>query len=238
MWQQLHITRHKSLSSDPSVPWQTITSQPALAPGEIHLWRLDLAPDALLTTQTLSPEELGRYASYRNSAAAASFLQARTLLRRILSGYLRINPESLKLGTLAEGKPVIQEPATPIEFNLSHTADLGILAVSHTIPVGVDIEKPRQVSNPLGIAQRVLGNKVTAALLAAPDEHKSHMFLRAWTAMEARQKSLGRGIFSTRVAAEQVETFHFVPRPGFLAAVAWAAPRRTPRLHYFIHDSQ
>ena len=78
-----------------------------------------------------------------------------------------------------------------IHFNLSHSGDYALCAVSDT-PVGCDIEAPRPVD--LHLAERFFAPSERQALAAAPEAEQHALFLKIWTQKESYQKAAGRGL--------------------------------------------
>jgi phosphopantetheinyl transferase len=108
---------------------------------------------------------------------------------QILAGYLEVEPRSLEYATLPGGKPVLADRA--LEFNLSHSGELALVAVSRELPVGVDLEHPRSFRNEAGMAQRICtaGELEHLTRTEAEDE-----LLRLWVRKEAVVKATGEGL--------------------------------------------
>ena len=117
-------------------------------------------------------------------------------MRDLLGRYLERPAEMLALSLQPGGKPFLD---LPIKFNLSHCADTALLAVTPTAEVGVDVERLREVGDPLRLAGRALTADELAQLSDAPSDRQLELFLDLWTRMEARQKAFGRGIFAARI---------------------------------------
>jgi phosphopantetheinyl transferase len=108
---------------------------------------------------------------------------------QILAGYLEIPPEAVRYDTLPGGKPILHDGA--LEFNLSHSGELALLAVSRDLQVGVDLEHPRTFKNEAGMARRICGARELRHLAAAPDPDE---LLRLWVRKEAVVKASGEGL--------------------------------------------
>lgn len=61
-------------------------------------------------------------------------------------------------------------------------------------------------------------------------ENQQLLFFRQWTALEARQKAFGYGIFATPVPPDDLHCRHFFAADGFVAALA--TPHPMTNLHY------
>ena len=106
------------------------------------------------------------------------FIQAHVALQKILGALLKKKPPIDYLKN-KNGKPYL--PKLPFYFNLSHSGDFLIIAVSST-PIGVDIE----MINPNRDYKKI------AARFFSPKEKKSLKdFYQAWARREAMSKALG-----------------------------------------------
>ncbi len=200
-----------------------------LMDGEVHIWRFPL--DLELSSKPLSPEEKQRLASIKRPRAACQYRSTRFYLRSILASYLGTEPAMLEFSIEAGGKPHLQHPR--LQFNLSHSHSLGLLAVSAQHPVGVDLEKIRPLKYARNIAKRLFPKNIREQLSDMDSNNQQLLFFQQWTAMEARQKTLGRGIFDTPVAAEAIHCQHFMADQGFVAAVATESAREKPIPRFF-----
>lgn len=77
-----------------------------------------------------------------------------------------------------------------VEFSLSHTAGLALVAVAQR-PVGVDVER---VGPLLDDVVEALHPREVAEIRAAPGSEQAVWFTRAWTRSEAYLKGLGIGL--------------------------------------------
>ncbi|HEX7058281.1 MAG TPA: hypothetical protein VF176_00310 [Solirubrobacterales bacterium] len=65
---------------------------------------------------------------------------AKGALREVLSLYLDEDPTEIELQTGEHGKPFLADPSHPLRFNLSHSGDLALVAVTHGLEIGVDVQ--------------------------------------------------------------------------------------------------
>src|SRR4051812_17773983 len=129
-------------------PLVTSWSQPPERPaavGELHVWRAELAQNPSLLTRlerTLSEDERERAARFHFRRDAERFVVARGVLRDILGRYLCERPERLRFVYNEFGKPSLagEHAGGPHRFNLSHSRDLALYAVTLGREVGVDLE--------------------------------------------------------------------------------------------------
>jgi len=201
--------------------------------GEIQLWKLFASHDQQATTNWLGADELARYQGFSAPLEARRYLVFRCAIRQILGACLGIAPQGISFTIQQGGKPFIATPDCDLRFNLAHTGDIGLLAVSRGMAVGVDIEQMRPLISRHRIARRVFSSDETRMLAELPEDRQDECFFQLWTSMEARQKCRGSGIFGDRVSSRSVGMHHFRPLPGYLAAVAWDQPWVQPSLQVF-----
>lgn len=87
----------------------------------------------------LSSAEKLRYDQYHPKAARL-FLISRVLVKSVLADKLGIAPYEVKLHLHPNGKPFVQG-SKAVYFNLTHSVDVIILAVTEEGEIGVDIER-------------------------------------------------------------------------------------------------
>ena len=171
----------------------------------IDVWRLDLA----VTEQDwslLAPDEVERARRIVVERKRDQRASSRAHLRRILSLYVNVDPESLQFEYGEHGKPGLAEgPDDPTErrsparqrnptFNLSHSQTVGLVGVTRDSRIGIDVEHAREVRDFSGLAQRFFSADESVALQGLPDAERPAAFYRAWTRKEAYVKALGTGL--------------------------------------------
>jgi 4'-phosphopantetheinyl transferase len=164
---------------------------------DIHVWEVDLDRQAASEQQI---DELRGYLNERERQRAAKFINplhgdrwtvARGCLRSILSNYLDIPPAQINFNYGAQGKPELE--GNPIRFNLSHSRDRAVYAVSAKHPVGIDIEYIHDlaagdlVDRFFSPAERELFHRLPISIQRAA-------FFHAWTQKEAYLKAEGTGL--------------------------------------------
>ena len=86
-------------------------------------------------------------------------------------------------------------PDCAVFFNLSHSEDQALLAVSRTAPVGVDLEKTRTLSDADALAIRHFSARECAHLQTLPaGPERERAFFHCWTRKEAFVKCTGVGL--------------------------------------------
>ena len=222
---------------------------PALLPGELHVWKINLHPPADaawdVLGHTLTHDEHQRAERFRFESDRRRFIHARGWMRIILGGYLGMSARQIRFAYGHAGKPLLANPmpgSTAVAFNLSHSQELALLAVANTTRLGIDIEKRRTDFPGFTIARQFFAEKEVAALHAMPEERRQEAFWYGWTRKEAWIKALGDGlsfplkqfevsldpepaaalldVSGDPLEASRWQLFSFVPEADYLAAVA------------------
>lgn len=144
----------------------------------------------------LDAEERARCRRFLRERDRHLFLVAHALVRRTLSRYCAVPPAAWEFVAGAHGRPEIAHPLTdpPLRFNLSHTPGLAGCAVALDLPVGLDLERTREMDDLAGLARLSLAPGELHELLARGDQERPGHFLTLWTLKEAYSKARGLGI--------------------------------------------
>ncbi|MDP9633530.1 MULTISPECIES: 4'-phosphopantetheinyl transferase superfamily protein [Ensifer] len=166
-----------------------------IGPNFIDIWRwsLDPAPceiDRLFPM--LSGEEKARASRFVYPEHRQHFIAGRAGLRLVLGHYLHLPPHRIGLTYNVFGKPRIAGASELLHFNLSHSADVAMLAVSDHYPVGIDVEAIKPLKE--DIAGHFFSKRECAALAAFAGDDYLNAFYRCWTRKEAFVKAHGAGL--------------------------------------------
>lgn len=218
-----------------------------LTDNEIHLWVIDcqrgLASLHHACTR-LSQEEIRLMQGFCHTRDQSRFAVRRAGLRSILSRYLDLPADRVAYAFGPHGKPCLSAPANPhrLRFNLSHSAELAVVALCRGREIGVDIEKVDPGFDVEEFAHHVLSDREKIALhRSRPDQVRA--FYRIWTRKEALLKAIGTGLVDdlrmvhvlddeVAVASQgTVETWRIQTldlAPGYVASVSFAACATQP----------
>ena len=183
------------------------------APGEVHVWRVELdcaATSAAGPRTTLSLEEKQRAARFRSHQLCERWTAARGALRCILATYARCEPSVLVFRAGPNGKPALAWPAEDIPFNLSHTGGLALVAVAGSGRVGIDAETVRSEIEVEDLSRRFFAPAEASEILALSPDARPAAFFACWTRKEAFVKALGGGLsmpldrFQVSVGSDQL----------------------------------
>lgn len=132
---------------------------------------------------------------------------SRKILRDLLSRYTK---EPLVFGKGKHGKPFLKS----LHFNISHTKDLLVVAISKNLEVGIDVEKIREFKDRDKLVRRYFSENEQKIFNGLPEDAKTRGFFFAWTQKEAYLKFLGKGV-SVDLKTIEVQ-MDPKKKPGFL----------------------
>lgn len=160
--------------------------------ARIDVWQFSLKHELNGAEQILNDEEIARGNRFYFSHHKRRFVTARASMRIILSKYLNIAPERLEFEYNIHGKPEVRN-VQKLQFNLSHSKDLALLAVGKGLPMGIDIEyysgRPYE-----GIAKDMFSEQEYDEFAQAPESLKPAVFFHVWSQKEAFIKACGLGL--------------------------------------------
>ena len=167
--------------------------------NEIHVWRIFLAKIASYLPslqQTLSDDELTKAERFHFQKDRTQFMVSRGALRAILSQYLDINPRALRFDYNPYGKPslIVEQGGDTLRFNLSHSHEVALIAITKNREIGVDIERLDANFPYQQIAERFFSPLENAVLRSLPEHIQPKAFFACWTRKEAYIKAVGKGL--------------------------------------------
>ena len=169
-------------------------NQYILSPSKIDIWQFSLNRPILDSHQLLlSEDECTRADRYYFERHRRRFINARTMLRQILSRYRQCQAQDLLFKYNPQGKPSLDAQSIPITFNLSHSQEFALLAIGLHHELGVDLEyfsgRPYQ-----GIGQHLFSNQENKFLENIATSLKPLTFFNIWAQKEAFIKAIGLGL--------------------------------------------
>jgi 4'-phosphopantetheinyl transferase len=212
------------LTLDP-LAWVASSPAPPLGPRDLQLWIIPCGtdngnPDAL--RPLLSAAELARAERLLMPGHRDAYIRAHAGLRLILAPPLATAPERIAFQQGPRGKPAV---AGPLEFNLTTSGELALVALRWDQPIGIDCERLTPNRDMLGIARRLFSPAEVARLQVSEEAERPALFMHFWTALEASVKLDGRGLFQPAATdCPPPNIIHFSPQPGYVAALASREP--------------
>jgi 4'-phosphopantetheinyl transferase len=191
----------------------------------IDLWCTyisEIGDDSLWTRYDalLSGDERVKQARFLFARDQRRYLVTRALVRTVLSRYAAVRPQDWAFSAGEHGRPAISAPwpAPPLEFNISHSADLVMLGVTSGRTLGIDTESVAARDADIDGLDRYFAAEESAALLALPSHERRRRFFELWTLKESYIKARGMGLaigldaFRFELGGERQLTLHM--RPG------------------------
>lgn len=186
----------------------------SLTENDVHVWYCYCDDPVVISRQDeylllLSANEVDRYQRFAFDKDRCLFLVARALLRTTLSRYAPVAPAAWKFERTERGKLFLSanSPAPPLRFNISHSQQMAVCAVTCNRNVGVDVESTRRQTDQK-IATYFLSDSELSHLHGTDGEARRELFYRYWTLKEAYAKAVGAGLalrfteFSFRLGAQ------------------------------------
>jgi 4'-phosphopantetheinyl transferase len=180
--------------------WRRPPIKLSISRSELHIWRINLCNvnyQLKYLTSLLSSEEVKRSNRFIFEQDSYRYQVTHSMKRFILANYLDCNPQGLRFEVGSHGKPGLIKLQNPlkIQFNISHSRDLILIAITVEDSVGIDIEyQDKNISiESLGeIIFSSLEKKFFSALNS--QQEKKEAFFCCWTRKEAYLKAIGTGL--------------------------------------------
>ncbi len=225
---------HRPSAGTLSAGWPTGPPRPPAPTAAVHIWRAELDAPGWPGAERLPAAERERTAAILRPEPARRWIASRWALREVLGRYLGEDPAAIALRAREHGKPELAELPGRLDFNLSHSAGLALVAVTVGRPVGVDVERIDPDRDLLALAERGLDPEEAAAVrAAAPGTERASHFYAAWVRREALVKCLGGGL-GNPAPAEPVALLSLEPGKGYAAALAAAGSQTPVQRHYSV----
>ncbi len=191
-----------------------------ISPGHVLLavFTLTDITDLAHYAALISLEEKQRAARFKHPQHQDRYTAFHGMMRETLARYVpNETAATLQFHHTENGKPYL--PHHPdIQFNLSHTDDVAVLAITHQACIGVDIETQKPLDFD-ALAKRFFSADEYALLSLYPDDtpEKTRAFYQLWTGKEAYLKALGLGI------ADHLKEFSLALEPLRIATTRLSA---------------
>ena len=168
---------------------------PSLSNNELHVWKVstDITPEVFSAyNNVLTEKEVTNISFFEFKQAKDAYLVSQGALRILLSEYLGVAPDLLKIGRKVKGKPYsIDDPS--LHFNVSNSGQFVTIAFSYDGEVGIDIEKIRPLPDLNEMINSNFSEKEKKFINSKPEERLSR-FYRFWTIKESYLKAIGEGM--------------------------------------------
>ena len=191
----------------------------------VQVWQVPLrVSDETVTryTQCLSEDEVSRADRFRFTADRRKFVVARGTLRHLLGARLGCAAGAIAFCYSRYGKPEMSASSSSdchCHFNLSHSGEMALCALSGARIVGIDIEKIKPIQRLENMLERCLVAREKAIVKSHAMEQQPLAFLQHWTCKEAYLKAIGLGLSQSMTTIEvDLDSPQFVHVPDGCAA--------------------
>jgi 4'-phosphopantetheinyl transferase len=141
----------------------------------------------------LDAAEQARAVKFKNDVLRKRYVEVHGRLRKLLAQILNEPPEKINIKTAEHGKPYLVN-VPELAFNLSHSADVMVIAVGRNCRLGVDIEFCKPRTSLVGLVDKCFADEEIAYWNKQPEAQQIPEFYRYWTRKEAFVKATGHGI--------------------------------------------
>ena len=180
--------------------WKKPPAKLSISRSELHVWRvhLDQVKDQhKYLISLLSPEEIKRSERFIFERDSYRYQVTHSMKRLILGNYLDCDAQYLRFEVGNYGKPSLAslQNVLNIQFNLSHSHNLILIAVTRADSIGIDIEYYKKKLSIESLAEIIfspLERKFFSELKSQQERKK--VFFRCWTRKEAYLKAIGTGL--------------------------------------------
>jgi 4'-phosphopantetheinyl transferase len=179
--------------------WQPGARNPRLKTCDVHVWaaslrrsRADLEPLQAI----LSAEEMARARRFAFEGDRDAYIAGRGILRRLLGRYTNQEPRSIAFACGPKGKPALAANTreAPLQFNLAHTKEEAVFALTRSGAVGIDIERTDREIDAMEVARRFFSPHEIRDFEVLAESERNEGFFLCWTRKEAYVKAVGDGL--------------------------------------------
>lgn len=179
--------------------WLTNKQPVTLPTDEVHVWGVDLqlaGAQVNQLTQVLTADERDRANRFHFDRHRRRFIVRRAALRYILSHYLALPPAAIPFDYSEYGRPCVTAGRNyeTLDFNLSDSHELAVVAVANGRSVGIDVEQVREVDDLMQLARYTFSAHEVTDLEQVAVPQRPVGFFNCWTRKEAYIKALGQGL--------------------------------------------
>ncbi len=234
------------------INWQQI-KQYKIDENQVHIWYINIEDylDRIADFYSLLNEnERLRAKRFKFKKDHDCFVVSHSVLRILIGKYLNCLPKIICFNANEYGKPFVlfnQKP-TPLEFNLSHSHERALIAITEHHAIGADIERMNHRLAGDEIVERFFSEHERLEYQILSEDQRAQGFYNAWTRKEAFIKAIGKGIFyelnkfSVRLTSEkpakiisiennmaeadQWQLHGFMPEEKYCAAVTWCGQNK------------
>lgn len=163
-----------------------------LKENEIAVWRVNIKKNVKVVEEKkylLTKNELKIQERFLHSKDRLRFAVGRIFAKEIAAKYLKNKPEKIIMKKGKYSKPYITNTGGALNYNLSHSGDIVLLAFAYNANVGIDVEEIKYLKEYKELCE-FFNVRERMKVVESEDFRE---FYRYWTAKEAYMKADGRG---------------------------------------------
>jgi len=183
-----------------SILWERPPVRLSISRSKLHVWRVNLDNinyQFKYLISLLSPEEIKSSKKFIFERDRHRYQITHSMKRLILANYLDCDPKCLKFELGKQGKPSLTELQNylNIQFNISHSHRLILIAITVEDSIGIDIEYNATGISVASLSEIIFSpeEKIIFSSLQSEQEKEQAIF-RCWTRKEAFLKACGIGL--------------------------------------------
>lgn len=190
--------------------WLNYTGQQLSLHNLTHVFKIDVNAwyNILSPNFRVSQAEQQKADRFVQPAGKRCSLVSKHFLRSLISSILKIPAGEIQYGFNPYGKPLLD----PISFNLSHSGNLVVIALSE-YPVGVDVEEIKSDFSYLDIMSSYFSTAEQHFIQEG--QHPLLEFYILWTRKEAYLKGVGTGLTNDLHLVPSLQEFVPEAAPAF-----------------------
>jgi 4'-phosphopantetheinyl transferase len=176
---------------------QILKERIVLTDNKIHVYLIQFNLfDDKECIQYLSEDELVRAEKLKIEEKKNQFVIARSVLRLLLSSVVGKSYQDIEFFYGEHGKPSIKESLNkqPIEFNISHSGNYALIAITLSHKVGVDIEEIKFDLDHQSLSKRFFSEQEYSELQRINESQQCDVFYSVWAKKESFIKATGQGV--------------------------------------------
>lgn len=182
-----------------NLTWCSPPNNLDLKATDVQVWLIDLEVPNSVTSEletVLSPDELTRAGKFKFARHRRSYTVSHGALRHILGSYQGVAPWRVKFTSGSHGKPaLVTIPGqNGLRFNLSHSREKALVAVTRGREIGVDIEYVWREFDWKKLADCFFASGEVVSLWELSPELRQRAFFTCWARKEAYAKAIGDGL--------------------------------------------
>jgi len=179
--------------------WKKPPETISLSSSHVDIWlcALDLPENEVAAYyEILSVKEQHRANQFIVPQKRNQFIISRGMLRHKLAQMLEDKPNKLSFTYNTHGKPCLLQKNThqKISFNISHSHNLALIAITLDHEIGVDIEKINHKTDHSALVKRFFSSAEAEQFKTFSKDSQPRAFFAGWTRKEAFIKGVGKGV--------------------------------------------